>query len=76
MNRGYIHFCVDTVVPEKTLKIYPNNKEYFTPEIKRCIRRRNKAFKVERNSKEIEGSERDAVRGMINLSLDKREIQG
>lgn len=26
---GYIHFCMDTVVPKKTIKIYPNNKEYI-----------------------------------------------
>ncbi len=42
---GYIHFCVDTVVPKKTIKVHPNYKEYITPEINQYIRRRNQAFK-------------------------------
>lgn len=39
---GYIHFCVDTVVLKKTIIIYPNNKDYITPEIKHCRRIRRK----------------------------------
>lgn len=42
---GYIHFCVDTVVPKKTIIIYPNNKDYITPEIKHLIKRKKQAFR-------------------------------
>lgn len=38
---GYIHFCIDTVVPKKTIKFYSNNKEYITPETKHCISFKN-----------------------------------
>ena len=27
---GYISFCVDNIVPTKTVKIYPNNKPWVT----------------------------------------------
>lgn len=65
---GYIHFFVDTVVPKKTIKIYPNDKEYITCEIKQYIRWRNQAFNNNNNMefreiqrelrKKIEGSKR------------------
>lgn len=41
----YIHFCVDTVVPKKTIKIYPNHKDYVTSDIKDCIKRKRRAFR-------------------------------
>ena len=41
----YIHFCVDSTVPKKTMKVYPNNKEYITPDIINCIRRKKQAFR-------------------------------
>lgn len=40
----YIHFCVDTVVPKKMIIIYPNNKDYITPEIKHLMKRKKQAF--------------------------------
>ncbi|KAK0137741.1 hypothetical protein N1851_026045 [Merluccius polli] len=41
----YINFCVDTIVPKKTIRHYPNNKPYITSEVKGCINRKNVAFK-------------------------------
>ncbi|KAK0131095.1 hypothetical protein N1851_034215 [Merluccius polli] len=31
---GYIQFCEDTVIPQKTVKMFPNNKPWATPELK------------------------------------------
>ena len=39
-HRRYIDFCVDTVTTKRTIKLYPNNKDYITPEIKQCLRRK------------------------------------
>ncbi|KAK0145648.1 hypothetical protein N1851_015429 [Merluccius polli] len=43
---AYISFCVDSIIPQKTVKIYPNNKPYITRDIKDCIRRKKSAFKL------------------------------
>lgn len=32
---GYIHFCVDNIIPKKIIKKYPNSKDYSTPDIKK-----------------------------------------
>lgn len=40
---GYIHFC-EYIVPKKTIKVYPNNKDYINPDIKNSIRRKKQAF--------------------------------
>ncbi|KAK0141045.1 RNA-directed DNA polymerase from mobile element jockey [Merluccius polli] len=41
----YINFCIESVIPTKTIKRYPNNKSYFTPDIMDCIKRKKGAFK-------------------------------
>ena len=35
---SYINFCVETIVPEKTVKVYPNNKPWITKAVKDVIR--------------------------------------
>ena len=35
----YIHFCVDSVIPQITLKAYPNNKPYITEEVTDWVKR-------------------------------------
>ena len=37
---SYINFCVEAVIPHKSIKVYPNNKPYITKDIKDCIRRK------------------------------------
>jgi hypothetical protein len=41
---GYITFCVETVVPSKTVKIYPNNKPWITKELKLFLNEKKRAF--------------------------------
>lgn len=43
---AYISFCVDSIIPQKTVKIYPNNKPYITKDIKECIKWKKSAFKL------------------------------
>ena len=33
-GKTYINFCVETLVPEKTVKVYPNNKPRITKAVK------------------------------------------
>ncbi len=40
----YISFCVDSIIAQKTVKRYPNNKPYITEGIRDCIRRKRAAF--------------------------------
>ena len=41
---AYISFCVDSIVPQKNIVIYPNNKPYVTREINECIKKKKVAF--------------------------------
>lgn len=41
----YINFCVDLVVPEKCVKIFPNNKPWVTKELKALTHQKHVALK-------------------------------
>lgn len=41
----YINFCVDMIIPCKTIKSFPNNKPWVTREIKIAINNKKSAFK-------------------------------
>ena len=41
---GYVNFCVQSIIPAKTLKIFANNKPWVTPEIKTIINKKKGAF--------------------------------
>ncbi|KAL0151264.1 hypothetical protein M9458_053455 [Cirrhinus mrigala] len=55
---GYINFCVDTIVPVRTVNCYPNNKPWVTKDIKAILNRKKKAFR-ERNKVEVRATQRD-----------------
>ena len=40
----YINFCVETVVPNKTVKIFGNNKPWVTKELKMALNENKKIF--------------------------------
>ncbi len=42
----YIHFCVDNVLTNKNVIVYPNNKPYITKELKDCINRKKQHLKT------------------------------
>ena len=47
---GYIDFCVECTIPQKTVKYFPNNKPWITKRIKGIINRKKFAF--QKNDKE------------------------
>ena len=59
----YITFCVDSIIPQKTITKYPNNKPYVTKEIKECIRRRRTAFRAG-DTAAMKAAERDLEQQM------------
>ncbi|KAG1967816.1 hypothetical protein F2P79_003022 [Pimephales promelas] len=70
---GYIQFCVDTVVPKKTITIYPNNKDYITPEIKQLIRRKKQAFR-NNDLMELRSIQKD-LRGKLKKAREEHSKQ-
>ncbi|KAI2649597.1 RNA-directed DNA polymerase from mobile element jockey [Labeo rohita] len=55
---GYINFCVDTIVPVRTVNCYPNNKPWVTKDIKAILNRKKKAFR-DGNKVEVRAIQRD-----------------
>ena len=47
---GYTDFCVECTIPQKTVKMLPNNKPWITKRIKGIINRKKLAF--QKNDKE------------------------
>ena len=45
VTTDYINFCVQSIIPTKTVKVYPNNKTYVTKDIKQLMNLRKLAFK-------------------------------
>jgi len=41
---AYINFCVDSVVPTKTVKTFPNNKPWVTTDVKDLINKKKAAL--------------------------------
>jgi hypothetical protein len=56
---AYINFCVDTLVPSKEVRSYPNNKPWISREVGDVLRQRQQAFQegdedeVKRLQKEV-----------------------
>ena len=40
----YINFCVETVIPSKTVKIFANNKPWVSKELKTVVNEKKRAF--------------------------------
>ncbi|CAI5695867.1 unnamed protein product [Oreochromis niloticus] len=41
---SYISFCVDNIMPSKTVSIYPNNKPWITKELKGILNKKKRIF--------------------------------
>ncbi len=41
---SYISFCVDNIIPSKTVTIYPNNKPWITKELKEILNKKKRVF--------------------------------
>lgn len=69
VTTDYIQFCIDTVIPKKTIKTFPNSKPYITKEVKDCITRRKHAF---RNNDQLQLR---AVQSELNQRLREAKQQ-
>ena len=54
----YISFCEDTIVPEKTIKIYPNTIPWITTELKSKIKAKHK-LRLSQNKEEMKNLQRE-----------------
>ena len=76
VTTDYIGFCVQSVIPSKEIKIYPNNKMYVTRDVKHLMNLRKIAFRnkdireLKRLEKELKGKLHDAKRAH-KLQLEK-----
>ena len=41
---SYINFCEDSIIPTKTVHIYPNNKPWINKGLKQCLNQKKLAF--------------------------------
>ena len=41
---SYISFCVDSIIPTKTITIFPNNKPWVTKELKQVLNKKKRVF--------------------------------
>lgn len=68
-----INFCFGSVIPTKTVKVYPNNKTYITKDIKEVIKKRKLTFK---NNDTLEQKKRDKeMRGEIKAKDAHRHLE-
>lgn len=57
----YLNFCVDVVVPTKTVRCYPNNKPWITQKVKDVLNRKKKAFKT-KDKEEMKDAQKEVKR--------------
>ena len=65
----YINFCVETVIPSKTVKIFANNKPWVSKELKTVVNEKKRAFYSEDRAKV------KVVQRQINNEIKRCKIQ-
>jgi hypothetical protein len=68
----YINFCVDNIVPDKTIKIFPNNKPWVTKELKSVLVQKKRAF-CSGNKTKVKSIQRDIKRLTRKCKLEYKE---
>ena len=66
----YICFCEDIVVPSKTVKIYPNNKPWFSKEIKQKLLSKQHLLSESNNRSLLKTTQDD-----INKAIEKCKLE-
>ena len=66
---AYISFCVDSIIPTKTVTIFPNNKPWVTKELKQVLNKKKRIFFTgsEEEKKEVS---REVKRAIKKAKLD------
>ncbi|KAI4877531.1 hypothetical protein NFI96_027122, partial [Prochilodus magdalenae] len=76
----YINFCVDSTVPTRTVKCYPNNKPWVTKDIKALLNKKKRAFRagdreeVRTPQRELKRTIREAKDGYRRKHDNMREV--
>lgn len=82
----YLNFCLDVVVPIKTVKCFVNNKSWVTSEVKAVLNRKKRTFKnkdfeemrrAQRELKDCIKEAKDSYRRKLERKLqtnDMREV--
>ena len=62
--RGYVELCVERAIPQKTVKMFPNNKPWITKRIRSIINRKKLAFqkKYKEEYKSVQKELKEEVR--------------
>ena len=74
-STDYINFCVDSSVPTRTVKCYPNNKPWVTKNIKALLNIKKRAFRAgdREELRIIQGKLKTTIREAKNKSRRKLE---
>ena len=59
---GYVEFCVERAMPQKTVKMFPNNKPWITKRIKSIISRKTLAFQKTDKEKSVQKGLKEKIR--------------
>ncbi|KAI4894307.1 hypothetical protein NFI96_005585 [Prochilodus magdalenae] len=81
----YINFCVDSTVPTRTVKCYPNNKPWVTKDIKALLNKKKRAFRAgdreevrttQRELKRTIREAKDGYRRKLEWKLQQNNMRG
>ena len=51
VTTSYIHFCTESILTTKSVKIFPNNKPWITPDLRKAILRKHQSYGTEHYTK-------------------------
>ena len=66
---SYILFCEELVVQSKQVTVYPNQKPWFTPNVKALLRERSVAFKSRNRERVI------SIRSEIRKAIQDSKVK-
>ena len=73
MVTDYIQFCVDCVIPDKHIKVFPNDKPWVNKELKVALKRKKEAFE-QGNMAQMKVVHRE-IRHLTNMCKHKYKLQ-
>lgn len=65
----YIKFCIDSVIPNKTIKVYPNNKPWISNDLHALLKKKRAAF-VEGDKSKLKGIQKEINTQVKRSKLD------
>ena len=77
VGTSYMLFCEDSVIPTKTVKVYPNNKPWVTKKLKGVLNEKKRAFMIsdKAEGKRIQSELNNQIKNAKTEYKDKIERQ-